>query len=130
MPDPQMAVPQQSKLTPEFVMEIMNQLPKNEHQSLMPNYQSTMNLPQEQPPVPVNSILKQKSNPSNSINDMLVQYFIHKEFVEPQMRAQKFVDAEVQCSLDKEIQIQIPPPKVGNPASSEGTPFFKQRTLH
>lgn len=78
-----MAAPPQAKLTPEFVMEIMNQLPKNEHQSLMPNYHSTMNLPQEQPSVPMNSILKHKSNPSNSINDMLVQYFIHKEFVEP-----------------------------------------------
>jgi hypothetical protein len=49
----------------------------------MPNLMNNINFSQEQMSNQISSILKQKTNPNSSINDMLVQYFIHKEFMEP-----------------------------------------------
>lgn len=43
---------------------------------------------------------------------MLLQYFIHKEFVEPKMKAEKMCNVGAQCQMDREVQIEIPEKRI------------------
>jgi hypothetical protein len=61
---------------------------------------------------------------------MLVQYFIHKEFVEPKIHPQKFSEAATQCNMDKEPVISVYRSSAQNLNSEDGngTPMFNNRT--
>ena len=40
---------------------------------------------------------------NNQIHNMLLQYFIHKEFIEPKMRLDNLQDIGIQCQMDRDV---------------------------
>jgi hypothetical protein len=64
---------------------------------------------------------------NQKIQNMLLQYFIHKEFVEPKMKAEKTSNAGAQCQMDREVQIKIPEKKIVD-NTDQITPQFRSNS--